>query len=217
MQATFPAYEVPCQWCGFYFPPVRQNKKYCSEVCSTNFHKRKLSDSKGYIPAGSLPKRPCAECQTEFQPMGRRGKFCCDGCKYRWSSRDWRTRNPERDKELNTALRQKARATSPWVGMVKSARIRSREIGLDFDLTEEWARDQWTGKCEVTGIAFDLVNGTIKERMRSPSIDRIDNNRGYTKDNVRFVLWAVNAIKGTGTDAEMLEVAKAIVGNFSIT
>lgn len=49
-----------------------------------------------------------------------------------------------------------------------------------------------TGVCEVTGLPFNL-RAQKTRRWNSPSIDRIDSARGYTYDNVRFVLWAINA------------------------
>lgn len=97
--------------------------------------------------------------------------------------------------------------------MLSSARSRAKALRLPFDLTEQWALETWTGRCAVTDLPFALGIGTWKEKMRSPSIDRIDNDGGYTQGNCRFILWAVNAIKGTGSDADVLEIAKAIVAN----
>ena len=34
------------------------------------------------------------------------------------------------------------------------------------------------------------------------SLDRIDSEKGYTEDNVRFVCWAVNQMKADRTDEE---------------
>lgn len=42
-------------------------------------------------------------------------------------------------------------------------------------------------------------------------MDRIDSSKGYTQDNCRFILFAVNSFKGVGTDALMLEIAQALL------
>lgn len=44
----------------------------------------------------------------------------------------------------------------------------------------------------------------------SPTVDRIDNDLGYTKENTRFVIWGVNALRGTGDDDVMYLIAEAI-------
>lgn len=46
--------------------------------------------------------------------------------------------------------------------------------------------------CEMTGLPFNL-RAIKRRRWNSPSIDRIDATKGYTIDNVRFVVWALNA------------------------
>jgi hypothetical protein len=47
------------------------------------------------------------------------------------------------------------------------------------------------GKCALTGLSFNLVKYETK-RAFAPSIDRVDCNAGYTKDNVRLVCLVVN-------------------------
>lgn len=83
---------------------------------------------------------------------------------------------------------------------------------LPFTLTDEWARKRWTGRCELTGIPF-VVAGT-HGKFFSPSLDRIDPKKGYVDDNCRFILFAVNTLKGVGTDEDMMLVARELIANY---
>lgn len=59
------------------------------------------------------------------------------------------------------------------------------------DLEELWLRSK--GRCELTGIRLDLFRASAwRRRPYAPSIDRIDSNMGYTKDNCRIVCVAIN-------------------------
>lgn len=44
----------------------------------------------------------------------------------------------------------------------------------------------------------------------SPSIDRIDNAKGYTKDNIHIISWRANRLKNDGTAEEHLAIYKYI-------
>lgn len=102
--------------------------------------------------------------------------------------------------------------TNPWCKLVIAAKGRAAKRGLPYDLTFEWAEGRWTGFCEVSGIPFQPRYGA-NHGIFSPSIDRIESSKGYTQDNVRFVLMGVNGLKIDGTDAEMYFVAEAIAKN----
>jgi hypothetical protein len=114
-------------------------------------------------------------------------------------------------KEKRTMQRQNSRIKTPWTSLLAGARARSKKRNIEYSLTDEWAREHWTGKCEVTGIPFRLGWIEPGPKFFSPSIDKIDRKKGYTPDNCRIVLWAVNAMKYDGTDADMLMLAKAVV------
>lgn len=109
------------------------------------------------------------------------------------------------------------RATFPWYGSLLAAGDRSRQRNHEFNLTAEWAAATYTGFCSLTGLPF--INSAAQEagtsggRPYSPSIDRISPLKGYTQDNCRWVLFAVNSLKGTMTDAEMLTIARALTKN----
>lgn len=74
---------------------------------------------------------------------------------------------------------------------------------LDFD----WCWDkleQLDFKCELSGIPF-----TWEPRQPTAlSIDRIDPSKGYTKNNVRFVCWWLNAAMGNWGFERLKELIK---------
>lgn len=116
--------------------------------------------------------------------------------------------DPKRNASLKEDARCRYKENQPW-RIAQTANLRAAGNGLKFDLTKEWVEATWTGKCAVTGMLFVLGGG--KRNIFSASLDRKDNALGYTQDNCRWVLLGVNLLKYTGTDAEMLEIAKAIV------
>jgi hypothetical protein len=98
----------------------------------------------------------------------------------------------------------------PWLNALRGSKQRAAKHNIPFTLTKEWAEARWTGRCEVTGIEF-VLSDKRSPYLFSPSLDRIIPTVGYTPENSRFVLHAVNALKGQGTDEDMLTIAKAIV------
>jgi len=79
-----------------------------------------------------------------------------------------------------------------------SAKGRANNKNIEFNLTYEWILDLYDKQgcvCSLTGIAFDFDNKPKVKRSYnpySPSLDRIDTSKGYTQDNVRLVLTAIN-------------------------
>ena len=65
--------------------------------------------------------------------------------------------------------------------------------------------------CAISGLRMTWATG--KASGTSISIDRIDQQKGYSPNNIRLVCLAVNRFRGDGSDAEMLTIAKAIVEN----
>lgn len=95
--------------------------------------------------------------------------------------------------------------------LIKSAIRRGLKLGCDID--EEFVlRLMDSERCSVTGITFDYSKPTkTKKNPFAPSLDRIDSNRGYYKDNVRLVIWQYNLMKGEITDNQLYEICKEIV------
>lgn len=57
--------------------------------------------------------------------------------------------------------------------------------------------------CPVLGVKLDYSEKIVNGRSEfSPSLDRIDPMKGYTKDNVAVISWRANRIKNDGTTEE---------------
>jgi len=98
-----------------------------------------------------------------------------------------------RDERL--AQQKKYRATDMGRAkkLLQSAAMRSKKRGEPMTLTLEWVQEKMAhGYCEVSGIRFD-TSGSKMADPYAPSIDRIDSSKGYSPDNCRMILWALNA------------------------
>lgn len=98
--------------------------------------------------------------------------------------------------------------------LVYFASRRAKDSEMEFSLSHE---DVVTvlarGVCEATGLPFDMGPSVNKHRANpwAPSLDRRDNSKGYTPDNVQVVCAAYNYAKNEFTPEVLLTVARAIV------
>lgn len=60
------------------------------------------------------------------------------------------------------------------------------------------------GCCPIFGMKLEFNGAGFRDS--SPSIDRIDSTKGYTRDNIQIISWKANRIKGAASlqDLEML-------------
>ena len=97
--------------------------------------------------------------------------------------------------------------------MMTNSRNSAKQRHIVFDITlEDILPAVERGYCELTGIKFDFNPHPEKNHNPlAPSIDRIDSKKGYTKDNIRIVLWFVNCAVGEGSDEEALPLLKIMI------
>lgn len=96
---------------------------------------------------------------------------------------------------------------------VRQARTRAKLRQREFGLTIAFARSLFfkqQGLCSISKIQFQPFNQSAKSNPFRPSIDRIDTNGGYSKDNVRLVCWGVNAGLNEFDFADYLKICRSV-------
>jgi len=79
--------------------------------------------------------------------------------------------------------------------MFNTAKKRAEKKNIEFNLTKEWISQQLEKQkycCILTNIPLIFNETENYINPYAPSLDRIDSNQGYTKDNVRIVCAAIN-------------------------
>jgi len=89
---------------------------------------------------------------------------------------------------------------SNYYHYLKDIERRAIKTNKDFDLTEEYLKslleERQNNKCAISNVK--IYTKRIGEKMclfNSASLDRIDSNKGYTKDNVQWVVLGINYMK----------------------
>lgn len=86
--------------------------------------------------------------------------------------------------------------------MLKAASQRARKKGIPIDL--QLQDIEVPTHCPVLGIP---LHGT-SARYDVPSLDRLDNTKGYTKDNVNVISYRANSLKSDATLEELEAIVK---------
>jgi hypothetical protein len=169
----------------------------------------------------------CDTCNKEFEKarneynrrirLGKDNFYCSRACagkspenvKHIVSNRSdypvWELNNPKKHDEY-----------SKFRPILKLCRQRNK----DFHLTLEYLKELWEsqdGICPFTGFELEARTYDGKSdnplNIRSASLDRIDNSKGYVKGNVRFVSVMFNFARNKFSDEEVIEFAQAVIKN----
>lgn len=101
------------------------------------------------------------------------------------------------------------RARSLLCSARKRSGKRNEEMTIDF----EWIKARLdNGACEITGLPFVFETRFNGHRNPySPSLDRRDNSKGYTKENCRVILWALNMGFADWGQEIYIKIAKRLI------
>lgn len=109
--------------------------------------------------------------------------------------------------KLKDPLYRKRRTIDPLKAIIWGAKYRAKKRGIEFNLRVEDFKIP--DVCPVLGIP--LMSGAGKGHVRptefTPSLDRIDNTKGYVKGNVVIVSWRANRLKSDATADELQKIA----------
>jgi hypothetical protein len=183
--------------------------------------------------------KKCSRCNLEY-PMDRfiKNRDCvggyagtCKNCQNGYS-RKWKQRNSKRlstarrkryadtegkEVKIRVARRKKLyplrfRCQMLRSGMRDRARIKNIEYDKNFFTTNYlMKRLSKNSNCECCGKKLDLGYKNDKRfNENSPSMDRVNPNKGYTKENTAILCWRCNRIKQDAKPFELRKIADFI-------
>lgn len=120
--------------------------------------------------------RECTKCGVMFERVGKDTMRICKAC------------NTERVK-----------CKSPESKMLARAKTRAKSRGIEFNISlDDIYIPEW---CPIMDFKLEVHKGRLQKN--SPSLDRIDPDKGYVKGNVWVISYLANAIKGQATPEEL--------------
>jgi len=108
------------------------------------------------------------------------------------------------------------------IRIVKAAFVRAVRNDIEFDqCIKEMFAEHPPMSCVCCGIAFNYNEEPSRTRKRnSPSIDRVDNDKGYVVGNVQMICWGCNEDKSHLTVEKLerfLDYIKTYAGRMPVT
>jgi hypothetical protein len=180
-----------CLQCKNEFKIRNKTSKFCSKKCSNIFNGNIVNQL-------NKNKKICLICCKEktfnfFSRIDKSNKFSgvrdvCKNCSRAKTEREKRARTWEYDAAKI---------------MLMNSKHRAKMSGIEFSITEEDIKIP--EKCPV--LEIPLFRCKKDNWNNSPSIDRIDNTKGYTKDNIVIVSRRANILKKDATIDELQKLA----------
>lgn len=136
----------------------------------------------------------------DLATVPRKSSRCC-----RCARRIDKARYPESEKAAQ-ARRFLKKQAAPIAELLAYAASRARKKGIEFSISEKDVTVP--DLCPL--LEIPLRSGNPAEKNNSPSIDRIDNSKGYVPGNVRVISNLANVMKHTASHEQLLLFAKNI-------
>lgn len=189
-----------CQCCKKEFVPSSPNQKFCKK-CLNTYNRHQLDRaSKGMSP---IITAVCPICGKTFQKKGT-DKYCKE-CKTTHTR--YFLENFTQEQKEATAQKKREQLIKNYVHhKLMQCKKRAEKRGIEFNLEE--SDIIIPDKCPI--LEVPLIIGTKGDYAYSPSIDRIDNSKGYIKENVQIISNKANSMKNSASPKELLAFIKNI-------
>ena len=150
----------------------------------------------------------CSKCkqdliETEFykHPTAKSGyRYQCKSCHQQYG------KDPQKRKVWSEHYYRTLKTTRPELFLWKQAKHRAKYDYNDIEFSIVVEDIVIPATCPYLGIQL-----TTQNTLSSPSLDRIDSNRGYTKDNIQVISWQANLMKSNASQETLLTFARGIL------
>lgn len=177
-----------------------------------DYYKIPKEDRKGQIKAGDQFKMLTTIEVVGKQKNGAHIWLCKCSC---GSLTKANTASLKNGRRASCGCYKTIRPNHSWKGYcgisgsrVSEIKYRANKKGLEFNLTAEFLWNlfiQQNKKCAITNVDINLE--------KDASLDRIDNSKGYTTDNVWWVHQKINKMKLDFSLTEFIKLCESVATN----
>lgn len=149
--------------------------------------------------------KECANCgdRHPFQsmPSAKRAEVLGTLCKPCSSKRNFKRYNGEIQEEFGVRL--------SWL---RTYKVGAEARGLVFQIKAKDIRNLYEEQEGLCALSGQPINLPLSSRYASvtASVDRIDNSRGYTQDNIQLVHKRINMLRGSLSVEDFVELCKMV-------
>ena len=111
-----------------------------------------------------------------------------------------------------TCNSNRVKSQTPEWKMRQRAKQRCKKSGREFNI--KVSDIVIPDKCPILGIEINMNSGKSGAYKNSPSLDRIDNSKGYLPDNIQVISQAANAMKHDASWEELKLFAEWVFANY---
>ena len=112
----------------------------------------------------------------------------------------------------NKCNSERVKSQSPIMKMYRRAKSRSKEFKREFNIAP--FDITIPSHCPILGIELATQEGS-GGKINSPSLDRIDSSKGYTKDNIQVISALANRMKSNADKENLIKFSKWVLLTFS--
>jgi len=107
---------------------------------------------------------------------------------------------------------------TPEARLYLSSKASARTRGIEHNLTVLDIRSIMVDTCPLLGVKLTNITGEGKgpRHDANPSIDRIDNSKGYVKGNVQIISTLANKMKQDADRETLLNFAIGIISMYKV-
>ena len=208
-----------------------KNYRECP-ICGKTFPKTRKWFRRVNTKEGEVFHKICKACEDviKFNKEWKNGKLRCHRCREYKSIDNFTAKGSEIPirgyrrttcKNCTNEIRKQSSLKWPDTeslirclnSRLLGAKDRARKQNIKFDLTLDFLLELWkkqNGKCALSGLPMTYIS--LKGRIpTNVSLDKIDRNLGYIKDNVQLVCMACNQMKSDLSEDLLYLFCKQIV------
>lgn len=148
---------------------------------------------------------------TRNKRIGRR-VYCSRSCGGKCKKNVEHIKSVRSDYDITQHCGNRKDEYSGFKWYMKVLNTRRKEVDVDLQYLKELWESQ-KGRCAFSGQELELRTHSNKQKASSASLDRINNDKGYTQGNVRFVSVMFNMARNTFSDQDVLNFCEAAVSH----